>query len=248
MLRSAHPSEDPAHSYSGQKEAAMPYPADDKYPAIATNAAWQKKKSTLDKVHKTLVGPKLVEAEKKWKAVKWADLDDRKQSTTVAQGQSRLQKAKAAFPTIKAAQDAVKDAYTTALAQSKNSKLSTASKKALADIAKALDGAHTRLANMSDIVTILEVDSNIAATKALAVLKNVEVKLGSQVIAWGKEAKLNTDKTYLVSDVDWKVPPKMALDYLQKSVSVTAHDATGHDFARAMKITGITGTDQIRLK
>jgi hypothetical protein len=225
----------------------MPYPADVKYPAIATNAAWQKKKSTLDKLHKTHVGPKLVEAARTWGLIKWQDLDDRKQSTTIAMAKDRLQKAQAAYPAVLTARDAVKDALDTATTQSRNAKLNSTSRQALTDIAKALKEAHTRLDRMSDIIATLTVDSNITAKAALGTLKNLEIKSGSKVIAWAKSAKL-VGKVYEVEDVDWKVPTKLSLDYLQKKVSVSAHDGNGMTWKEDRVIAGISGDDKLKLK
>ncbi len=226
----------------------MPLPTDKTYPAIATNAAWQKKKSTLDKVSKTGVGPLLVTAQDKWGDIKWADLEHAKQSLSVQSATSRLAKAKAAYPAVLAAKKAVQAAAAKATTQSTNSKLNSASKKALADIAKALNAAYTRLNNMDDIVPLLEVDKNIITKKALENLANLEIKAGSTVIAWAKAAKLESNKTYLVSGVDWKVDNKTSLKYLQTKVKVTAHDAASGQFAADMVVDGIISDDQMRLK
>src|SRR5690349_20867689 len=100
----------------------MPYPKDHTYPAAATNAVWQKKKSFLDKAkakNKTGVGPKLTAAEAAWGHIPWADLDDSKNKpTTSVQSLASLNKAKAAAAKVTAAHNALVDAETTATTQS----------------------------------------------------------------------------------------------------------------------------------
>ena len=71
----------------------MSVPTDMSYPAIATDPAWQKKKSFIDKAKsstKTGLGADLKAAELKWKAIPWKDLDAKKlaaKSAEVAQKQ-----------------------------------------------------------------------------------------------------------------------------------------------------------------
>jgi hypothetical protein len=226
----------------------VPTPTNTSYPAVATNAAWQKKKSLLDKGIKTNVGPALVEAEKKWKLIKFADLNDKQTLTTVADATSKLAKAKAADVAVKNARQAVSDALAVAKTQSTNKKLNSASRTALVAIVAALQDAHKRLVSMDDIVQLLTVDVNVITAQAMGTLTNLEVKQGSKILAHAKAAKLASNKTYEVTDVDWKVSAKAQLDYLKAKVSISAFDGTGVRIEKDMVIAGITGTDKIRLK
>jgi hypothetical protein len=226
----------------------MPLPADTSYPAIATNEAWQKKKSLIDKTGKTNVGPQLVTAKTKWAAIKFADLDSSKSSKTVAGAQANLTKAKAAWTQVVAARTALKAAWTVVDTQAANNKLAGASKAALVEISKALKAADTRLKNMDDIVGAFQIDLNNATKTAMANWTNLEIKAGSKILAHAKSAKLQTDGSYDVTGVDWTVPDKMTLDYLQKAVKVSAHDGTGQLHNQDMTIKSITGSGQMRLK
>src|SRR4051812_5099806 len=101
----------------------MPVPSDTKYPAIATNEAWQKKKSLLDKIGKTNVGPALVSAKTKWDLIKFADLNTNKKSTTVAGAQDNFTKAKAAWAQVVTARAALRTAWLLADSQVSEGKL-----------------------------------------------------------------------------------------------------------------------------
>ena len=227
----------------------MPLPSDTKYPAIATDAAWQKKKSTTDKVHKTKVGPALVEAERKWKAIKFADLDSKKVSKTPGAAEAALDKAEKAWPAVTDAREALKDAWEIAEPWSTNTKLSSASRTALKAIVKALKDADRRLDLMDDVIPAMKVDVNNTLKDALANIKNLEVKQGNNIIAHAKSATLQSNKSYLVKDVTWRVPVNNAmLNLLQKKVSVSFHDGSGRLVNKEMIIDGITGTDEMRLK
>ncbi len=225
----------------------MPFPSDTKYPAIATNAAWQKKKSLIDKSTKTKVGPALVTAEAKWNTIKFDDLNAAKMSKTPGAAQAALDKAEAAWPAVVAARQALKAAWTVADTQAGNSKLSSASQTALKAIAKALKDADKRLDLMDDAIPAFKVDVRNATEAAMATLSNLEVKLGSKIVAHAKSAKLASNKTYEVKDITWHMPTKMTLDLLQKKVSVSAHDGSGRLVNMDLKIAGITGDDMMRL-
>ena len=226
----------------------MPVPADTKYPAVATNAAWQKKKSILDKGIKTKVGPALVLAEQKWKAIKFDDLKSDKINKRPDVAEAALKKAKDAWPDVVAARQAVGAAHKVAVTQSNNAKLNSASRTALKAIAVALKGAETRLANMEDILPALTVDVNNATKDALATLQNLEVKHGSQIIATAKSAALASNKSYEVKDVEWRISIDVQLTLLQKKVNVSAHDGAGRLVKKEMVLAGVKGVDEIRLK
>lgn len=225
----------------------MPFPTDTTYPAVATNAAWQKKKSLTDKNIKTKVGPALVTAEANWKAIKFADLNASKISTTPSTAQAALDKANAAWKEVTTARQSLKAAWTVADTQSANSKLSSASRTALKAISTALKAADKRLDLMDDILPAMQVDLRNATEAANAKWTNLEIKSGSKIVAHAKTATLMPNKTYEAHDITWSIPDKMTLDLLQKKVSVSAHDGTGHLINKEMKIAGITGDAMIRL-
>jgi hypothetical protein len=226
----------------------MPLPADHSYPAVATNEAWQKKKSLIDKTGKTNVGPALVAAKTKWDAIPFADLDSSKTSKTVALAQTHHDKAKLAWQKVLAARTALKSAWTIVDTQATNSTLTSASKTALVAISKALKEADTRLNHMDDIVPAFEIDLRNNKKTAEANWTNLEVTSGSKILAHAKTAKQAADKSYEASDVKWTIPDKMALDWLQKKVKVSAHDGTGVLVNHDMTIIGIAGGDKLRLK
>jgi len=88
----------------------MSVPTDMSYPVIATDAAWQKKKSFIDKAKastKTGLGADLKAAELKWKAIPWKDLDATKLAAkSVEAAQRQLDTAKAAGTAIQEAKTA----------------------------------------------------------------------------------------------------------------------------------------------
>src|SRR6266852_1403595 len=168
----------------------MPVPADTKYPAVATNEAWQKKKSLLDKIGKTNVGPALVTAKTKWDVVKFADLNTHNTSTTVLTAQANLTKAKAAWQQVVAARTALKSAWTLADTQAAEGKLTSASKTALVAISKALKEADKRLSDTDDAVPAFEVDLRNITKTAAASWTILEIVSGSKILANAKHAKL----------------------------------------------------------
>ncbi|MEP7357007.1 MAG: hypothetical protein ABI847_07185, partial [Anaerolineales bacterium] len=123
----------------------MPYPADITYPTLATNASWQAKKSKLDKLGSTGVGPLLTAAETAWKQIKFTDLDDRHTSTDLKAAKQRLVDAEAAMLKVGLARKALAAAITKADTQSKSKKLNSTSTKALTAIVAELKKADHRL-------------------------------------------------------------------------------------------------------
>jgi hypothetical protein len=226
----------------------MPVPSDTKYPAVATNAAWQKKKSILDKGIKTKVGPALVLAEQKWKAIDFDDLKTNTVHKRLGAAKEALKKAKVAYKASTDARAAVQAAHKLATTQSNNTKLNSASRTALKTIATALKGADDRLGQLDDVIPALMVDVNNATQTAMATLKNLEVKDGSRILAHAKSAKLASNKTYEVKDITWRIPDQMLLSLLQKKVKVSAHDGFGELINLDMTIDGLSGSDMMRLK
>jgi hypothetical protein len=239
----------------------MPFPKSTTYPAAATNATWQKKKSVTDKLIKTKVGPALLNAADKWGDINFADLKVPANWSSVKAAQDALDKANEAWKTVVAARAALKSAIAVTKTQSTNSKLSSTSRAALKAILTSLEEADDRLEKMDDIIPGLQVDVNIATKDAAEAqrkrqekeaaafnsLSDVEVKSGSLVLFTGGAGDLQSNKSYeikgqLVVSVDtaWKS--------LQKQVTVKGKDSLGRNFEKEMKLAGVTGDNMVRLK
>jgi hypothetical protein len=240
----------------------MPFPKSTAYPPTATNAAWQKKKSLLDKSVTTKVGPALTAAEQKWRAVNFADLKLPAKWSTAQAAKDALTKATAAYKTVAPARAALKSAITVATTQSANKKLSAGARTALKQIVVALKEADGRLDMMDDIIPALKVDVQITTKEeakaqqaqqqrladARKTLSNVKVNLGSTVLFAGGKGKLGSDGTYEITGGDLRGGINLALANLQKKVRVTAKDGLGRDYAEDMTLAGVRGTDTVRLK
>jgi hypothetical protein len=240
----------------------MPFPKSTAYPAAATNAAWQKKKSLTDKNVKTKVGPALVTAADKWADIEFGDLKLPAKWSTVKAAEDALDKATEAWKGVVAARAALKAAITVTKTQSTNSKLSSASRTALKAILKDLEEADNRLELMDDILPALQVDVQITKkdeaeakrkrqaleAAALNKLTDVEVKHGSTLIYSGGAGKLQKDNTYEIMGGTLKVSFDVGMSTLQKKVKVSAKDDLGRDFAKEMKLAGLRGDDMIRLE
>jgi len=256
----------------------MPYPKDITYPATATNAAWQKQKSFLDKAkskNKTGVGPKLVAAEAAWGQIPFADLDESKNKpTTSVQSQASLTKAIAADHKVVLARKALNEAIAIATTRSTSGDLTGTSKTALKAIATALKAASLRLEGMDDLVAMFQIDHNnvvkdeaekakAAQAKAakdradkekadkanLAVLTHVEVKSGSSVVATGTKATRQTDDAYWVTGTAWKtVGRNDDLTYLQKKLTLEGKGQDGTPFSKVMTLSSIVGDGTLKFK
>jgi hypothetical protein len=149
----------------------MPYPVDITYPTAATNATWQSKKSKLDKLGATGVGPLLTAAEAAWNKIKFSDLDDKYTSTDLKAAKQRLVAGQAALVQVAAARKALAAAITKADAQSKNNKLNSTSTKALTNIVTALKAADHRLDLMDDLTQAIQIDIHNLELQGRAQLK-----------------------------------------------------------------------------
>jgi hypothetical protein len=233
----------------------MPFPTDTKYPATATNAAWQKKKSKLDKLGATGVGALLTAAENEWKAIKFTDLDDKVRSTDLAAAKARLTKANTAYAQVVKTRKALAAAIKKAETQAKNTKLNKTSTTALAAIVSDLKKADKRLGIMDDLPGMVQIDINTLekaeaerAAKAAATLANVEIKSGGTLLATAGKGQRQPDNTYVVTDITWNVDHRMRLEFLQKKCTLKARDGDGKPFSKELTLAGIKGDDLMRFK
>jgi hypothetical protein len=121
----------------------MSAPKNTAWPAVLTNAAWQKKKSFLDKAKsktKTGLGAELVKAEASWKDIDFKCLDAKKVPIFTASEADRLKKlAEDHLDTaVEPAITAIKAAAIKAGATKNNKALSSDARKAATDIEKGL--------------------------------------------------------------------------------------------------------------
>jgi hypothetical protein len=121
----------------------MTVPTNTAWPAALTNAAWQKKKSFLDKAKsktKTGLGAELVKAEAAWKQIDFKVLDATKQvMPTAKEADNKKSAADAHLKTVVAGASKAALAAAKKAADTKgNTALSTTARKAAADIEKGL--------------------------------------------------------------------------------------------------------------
>jgi beta-glucosidase-like glycosyl hydrolase len=168
----------------------MTVPADITYPAIATNAAWQKKKSFIDKSKsstKTGLGAALIDAEAKWKLIPWAKMDASKLSwANVKQAQQRLADAKAAHEKVVAAKNSVLAAKKQAAATAINKALSKPAQTAAAAIEVELQKAQDRLdkVDLKDIESLVQKAEAATNLPDLVPLIVITVKMDGQRLAY----------------------------------------------------------------
>jgi hypothetical protein len=227
----------------------MTVPADKTYPAIATNAAWQKKKSFVDKAKsstKTGLGAALTDAETKWKAIAWANLDPaREKADDLVQAKQHWEAAEAAEQKVAAAKNAVLLAKKQAQAAATNKYLSKPAQTAAAAIADALQKAQARL-DQVDITGFEKLRKYVeVSSKVPAVMKaGASIKRGSEQIfyGWGyyyhesKSIKINSGEGWRVSgggqvgrvySVDIGITPEANVDGMKVEVSEEALKAAG---------------------
>lgn len=199
----------------------MTVPADRTYPATATNAAWQKKKSTLDKAKsstKTGLGDTLKAAELAWKAIPWADLDaSDKTAATPAAAERLLAAAKLALVKVGTAKVALKAAKLQAKNTKTNKALSKTASAAAAQIETDLNTAINRLGTvkLTDFDSLVEKVQNESVTK----LRSISVSSGKAVVMTGTTATWDR-KVLKVSGVVWKKGDAQAI--MGKTVVVSA--------------------------
>jgi hypothetical protein len=228
----------------------MTVPADHNYPTAATNEAWQKKKSFIDKAKastKTGLGADLTEAKKKWDLVPWAELDAAKLGAkTVEAAQKQLQAAKAANTQIQAAKTALNKAKATARATQTNKALSSTAQAAAGAIATDLQNAVGRL----DGIKVTDFEQALQRLEASAIIKVYKLRMLSagKEVATGNAATWDR-KLLKVKGMAWKVGK--ADDYKGKTLGVHG-ETEGSDahaegiskvFANDMKLESSSGTE-----
>jgi hypothetical protein len=226
----------------------MTVPADKTYPVTATNKAWQKKKSFIDKAKantKTGLGAALLTAEARWNAIPWKDLDASAQTVvSVESAQRNLAKAKSTLIKLNAAKKALLVAKSKAMTTKTNKALSKPAQLAAGNIDLALGQASKRL----DKITLVDFEDAIekAQKAALVNMTKVNVYDGRNVVMTGGAATWDR-KVLKVSGVAWKVGK--ADDYKGKTLTVRG-ETTGSSqwaegiskvFANDMKLQSASG-------
>lgn len=226
----------------------MTVPTDKTYPAIATNAAWQKKKSFVDKTKsstKTGLGAALTDAETKWKAIVWANLDPaREKVDDLPTAKLHWEAAEAADQKVTAAKNAVLLAKKQAQAAATNKYLSKPAQTAASAIADALQKAQTRLDQVDiqgfeKLRKYVEVSSKVPAVMTAG----ASIMSGGQQIfhGWGyyyhasKSIKINSGEGWRVGggqvgrvySVDIGITPEANVDGMKVEVSDEALHAAG---------------------
>ncbi len=177
----------------------MTVPAQHAYPAAATNKTWQAKKSTGDKIlTSTGLGPKLTDAEAKWKLIKWDDMDLSKQTvSTVAGAEAALRKAETAHHIVETTVDkALRDAAAEAQVAVHNKKLSSTTQKA----AQAAYDALIDAKDILDKISLQEFHLKVAALTQPIKVANIVVYSARTVVAradsaaWDRAAKKLTTR------------------------------------------------------
>ncbi len=229
----------------------MTVPTDTKYPAVATNAAWQKKKSFIDKAKastKTGLGDKLTKAEAAWNAIPWAQLDAKKlNAKSLDAAEKNLVKGKAAHEKVTDAMAKLVAARLSANIQAGNKALSGPAKTAAQAIATALRTAQDSLEDVK--LTDLEADvSKWAAAEAIKMTK-VEISLKGKEVATAASGVWDR-KVLKLAGVTWKAGK--ADDYKGLVVKVfgeTAgnvhYEGIGKVFQNDMKLESSSGNTAI---
>lgn len=183
----------------------MSVPDDKTYPATATDAAWQKKKSFLDKAKaktKTGLGAALKTAEASWKAIPWKDLDaSTKTAGTPASAEKHLDTAKLALVKVTKAKDDLDAAKDQAKLTKSNKGLSKAASTAAATIETDLGKAIKRL-NQIGLTDFEDLIKKVQSQGILNVTK-ISVSDGKTQVMTGTAATWDR-KVLKVSGVAWK--------------------------------------------
>ena len=211
----------------------MTVPTDKIYPAVATNAAWQKKKSFIDKAKaktKTGLGAALTTAETKWKAIPWAQLDSKAFKTkTVSAAQKNLQDAKLAQVKVTDAKSALVVARNFATASSTNKDLSKPAQAAATAIVDALKKAEARLTKVT--LTDFETDLEDLEKAALIRISRVRVLSNGKEVATAGAGAWDRKVLKLVG-VAWKVG--QSGDYTGKKVTVHGETQGSDQYAEGI--------------
>ena len=223
----------------------MTIPADHNYPTTATDAAWQKKKSVADKaMSKTGLGADLKDAEKKWNAIPWHELDAAGlHAASSVQAKGQLATAKTAIATqVQAAKTAVTKAKGGALAAAGTKGLSGAAKTAATAIANDLTAALTRLQSIK--TTDFEAEIVRLEKTEIVQLTKITIQIANKQV--GTASSGDWDRHELkATGVVWSVGK--AADYTGKAVKVfgeTSHPGEGQPakFQNDMKVEAAAGS------
>ena len=223
----------------------MTVPSDITYPAIATNSAWQKKKSFKDKAKastKTGLGAKLTDAEAKWKAIPWAALNAKTlgKVTSISVAKQHLQDAKTAETHVAPAKLAVQAAHAEADKAAKNTSLSSTAMTAAGAIRDELQKAEARLdkVNVKDFEQLVKDVEDAEAKAAIKPLHDISVTYkGKKIVtgsmgSWDSKAK----KVTITAGFKWEVQTDY-MSVLDKDVVVSATYASDSShFSNNMKV------------
>jgi hypothetical protein len=183
----------------------MAVPADKTYPATATNAAWQKKKSFLDKAKaktKTGLGATLAAAEASWKAIPWADLDaSTKTAGTPESAQRLLTTAKEGLKKVTKAQTDLKAAKL----QAKKTKLTSGLSKTASDAAAKIEIDLNQAINRLGLVKLDDFEQLVKKVQSQGILNvsKISVSDGKTTVMRGTAATWDR-KVLKVSGVTWQ--------------------------------------------
>jgi len=202
----------------------MTVPTDKTYPVTATNKAWQKKKSFIDKAKastKTGLGAALLTAEARWAGIPWKDLDASTQTVGSVEGAQRnLAKAKTALIKLNAAKKALVVAKSKAMTTKTNKALSKAAQLAASNIDLALGQAAKRL----DKISLSDFEDALEKAQKAAIINMTKINVydGRNVVMTGGSATWDR-KVLKVSGVAWKVGK--ADDHKGKTLTVYGETA-----------------------
>jgi len=223
----------------------MTVPKDKTYPAIATNDAWQKKKSFKDKAKsatKTGLGAKLTAAEKAWKLIEWDKLDAKKLAATksISVAKQNVQAATTALAKVTTAKNLVHAAHAEAVKAAANAALSSTAMTAAGAIRDALATAEANLgkANVNDFQQIVDDLEDAEAKAAIKPVIDISVTFKGQEIVTGKIGSWDSKAGQLTitSGFKWEVETDY-LSVLGKEVRVSATYAGDRaHFSNNMKV------------
>lgn len=218
----------------------MTVPQNTVYPARGTNAAWQKKKSFLDKAKaktKTGLGDKLTKAEAAWKKIRWTELDASKQlahhSLTATANKT---KAAAVMVLVAETMHRIDEAAAEANIQMGNKALSKTAQAAAQQISADLHEAHQRLQG----VNLTDFDAVIKRLSDKEHLKDVEIYVRKDLWATAASGTWVDASTVEVKSPKWGAGGKPDTWMKGKTVSLRGEYANGTKFATPMIVEEIS--------
>jgi hypothetical protein len=236
------------------EEAAMTVPDDHTYPVIATNKAWQKKKSFTDKAKKatkTGLGALLTKAETEWAKINWMHLDlaEVGKIKGEVEAQDHLERAMRANNQQLRVQEHVKAAEKQAKLVAENNALSQPARTAATNIANQLKLARQRL----KLINIQEFNNEVerqhdldeqAAQRQYAYrtqLANVSVttrKLNQEIIT-APAALIKENGAVEITQATWHLRGQRQLDFVEAEVTVQATRTDNSNYANDMQIASM---------